>query len=215
MLGSGRLAAAGRRLSADQMSSETATARAPCEFDPLREAFVAGHARPPSLQPADLAALAPLHRALLAIDGTVTTFLEAWFLEPVAVRVLAQETGRLVDGDEWLALPPGSPVIRRAVTLSGAQGGRLYAHAESLIAEAQLPERIRTGLASDRGGLGHILLASGLETRRQGLWWGSETAEIPELTGRCSGRFLTRCYRIFVTGVPVMRVTERFPLELA
>ena len=187
-----------------------------CEvFNPLRESFVAGHARPASVVPTDFATVAPLHRALLAIDGTVTTFLEAWFLEPVAVRVLAQHVGCLEAADEWLALPNGSPVLSRVVTLSGARSGRLYAYAESLIAESQLPDKLRAGLASDRGGLGHILLASGLETRRQGLWWGSETAEIPQLAGRCAGRFLTRCYRIFVAGVPLMRVTERFPLELA
>jgi len=184
-------------------------------FEALQGCFVALSARPPGLQNVALHELSRLHRALLAIDGTVTTFLEAWFLEPVTVRVLAQGVGHLDAADEWLTLVPGSPVIRRVVTLAGAQSGRLYAHAESLIAEAHLPDPLRAGLASDRGGLGHILLASGLETRRQGLWWGSESAEIPQLAGQCSGRFLTRCYRIFVAGVPLMRVTERFPLELA
>ena len=42
--------------------------------DPLEELFIAQFARPAELRPVNLRAISPNQRALLSIDGTVTTF---------------------------------------------------------------------------------------------------------------------------------------------
>ena len=46
----------------------------PPVFDPGSDLFVAQFDRPADLQPVNMRALSPFHRALLVIDGTVTNF---------------------------------------------------------------------------------------------------------------------------------------------
>ena len=74
----------------------------PERFDPVAGFFLAQADRPAGLEPVIAAELTPLQRALLVIDGTVTTFLEAWALEPVAVTRLWQRPHKLAAPDRWL-----------------------------------------------------------------------------------------------------------------
>ena len=69
----------------------------------------------------------------------------------------------------------------------------------------RLPATMRTALEAGAAGLGQILLASGLESRREGLWCGREhlrslPAPVAALT---DGDFLTRSYRVTVGGLPL------------
>lgn len=182
-------------------------------FDPLAGVFVAQSARPAGVGPVDPCALRPEQRALLVIDGTVTTFLEAWALEPVAVVRLGQEQLSLAADDPWLELAAGAPVIRRRVILQGRHSGRLFAWADSLIGVERLPLPMSAALAQDGGGLGRILLDSRIETRRECLWYGRDRpADIPAQVVRAwSGDFLVRSYRVIGAGRPIMLITERFP----
>ena len=191
-----------------------AAGAAPGPFDPSVAVFVAQSERPPGLEPVDYAALAPLQRGLLVIDGTVTQFLEAWQLEPIIVRVLAQAERRPAAGERWLGLPPGGLALARSVLLVGTRSGRCHAWAESLIAGSWLTDDVRRALAEDRGGLGRILIGAGAETRRECLWFGREPAAgaPPELRAVAAGGLLSRTYRVFAGGRPVMLITERFPL---
>lgn len=185
----------------------------PVPFDPAAGVFAAQAARPPGLLPVDMAALTPYQRSLLVIDGTVTRFMEAWWLEPVEVRRIAQGEIRLPQAEPWLELPAGTPAIRRRVLLLGERSGRLLAWADTLIAATRLRPEVRSGLERDGGGLGRILIDTGAETRREGLWFGcGQLASCPtEATARHGGAWLTRSYRIISAGEPLMQVTESFP----
>lgn len=182
-------------------------------FDPAAGLFQAQAARPPGLGPVAAAELTPFQRALLVIDGTVTTFLEAWALEPVEVRRLWQREDRLEDADPWLGAGPGTAVLLRAVMLTGRHSGSFFAFAESRILPSRLPAAMRRALEEGAGGLGQILLASGTDTRREGLWFGRERPDhLPDAVSAVSdGEFLTRTYRVSSSGQPWMLITERFP----
>jgi len=184
---------------------------APSSFDPTLGVFVESARRPAVLAPVDVAALAPVQRALLVIDGTVTKFLEAYYLEPVTVERLQQTEDSAAGFDaEWLACDTGEPLLRRSVLLRGGASGRVFAWADSLLLPQRLSPAMRRGLESEPGGLGRIIIDSRLETRRECLWFGwlqVDKAPLPVATGR----YLVRSYRILAGGRPLMMVTERFP----
>ncbi|MBL8200063.1 MAG: DUF98 domain-containing protein [Chromatiales bacterium] len=195
-------------------------------FNPMARLFLAQDRRPAELADVAPAELSPLQRSLLAIDGTVTTFLSAWALEPVIVRplsqrsvVLARDAGlagapSLAAG--WLDAPAGTPVMERAVLLLGADSRRLFAFAESVICTGRLPAALRAGLESGGLSLGQLLLMPGFESRREGLWYGRERSLSlhPEVAALTPADFLTRTYRVSAASQPLMVITERFPWSL-
>lgn len=184
-------------------------------FDPLEDLFIAQFARPADLNAVNLRALSPYQRALLAIDGTVTKFIEAFTMEPVDVTLVSQEVRRLPEANEWLETDAGSLVVAREVVLTGRYRGQVYAYAPSMLVLDRLPEDVRAQLSSNPGGLGKILLASLLETRREVLWYGRERLDdVPsEAPGLRAGEFISRTYRIISNGKPLMLINEKFPTE--
>ncbi len=182
-------------------------------FDPLSGLFVAQEARPDHLRPLNLRALAPAQRALLVIDGTVTKFLEAFTMERVQVVQLGQSARELARTDPWLEAEAGTTVLDRDVMLKGAWSGTEYAYATSVIVPGRLPDAPRRLLEEGRVGLGRILLASELETRREVLWCGrSGGGDLPSALAHLRGEeFIVRTYRIIAGGDPLMIITERFP----
>jgi chorismate-pyruvate lyase len=187
----------------------------PSGFDPAADVFVAQAMRPAGLEPVDLAALTPLQRGLLVIDGTVTKFLEATVLEPIDVVRLGQALQRLEAPHRWLDLESLAPVIRRRVMLRGRESGRFYVWADSLIALDRLSAPVRAAIEhDDGGGLGRILVEAAAETRREGLWYGRERCDDapPRVRGLWAGDFLSRSYRVLAGGRPMMLITERFAL---
>ncbi|MEO8443602.1 MAG: chorismate pyruvate-lyase family protein [Gammaproteobacteria bacterium] len=187
-------------------------------FDPTAGLFLAQAQRPSHLADVQPDELSPLQRALLVIDGTVTTVLAAWALEPVRVTALSQAATVLPvaaqpGAGEWLGAPAGTPVLERAVLLTGAESGRLFAWAESIICVDRLPPALRTGLLSGGLSLGQLLLLPGFESRREGLWFGRERpASVPApVAALGDADFLTRTYRVSAAREPLMMITERFP----
>lgn len=186
---------------------------APPAFDPTAGVFLAQGARPAGLAAVDVGALSPYQRSLLVIDGTVTRFIEAYWLEPVEIRRISQEEMRLGAAEPWLDIAAGELAIRRRVLLLGGRSGRLYAWADTLMVAARLQPEVRRGLDHEGGGLGRILIDTGAETRREGLWFGREqpAAHPVEVAALCTGPWLTRSYRVVAGGRPLMQITERFP----
>jgi len=183
-------------------------------FDPTARVFVAMGSRPTGLADVDPAALSPLLRALLTIDGTVTQFLESYQAEPVQVELIDQQACTTAGAwAAWLACDAEEAALSRRSILVGVESNRLYAFAESIIVTSRLAPGMREGLEAEPGGLGKIILDSGLETRREALWFGSEPAADlpPQVQVHGPTAFLTRSYRIFAGGYPMMQVTERFP----
>ncbi len=183
-------------------------------FDPAAAVFVAQRQRPRRLGPVDLVALSPFQRGLLVIDGTVTSFIEAYVLEPIDVVRLGQDELTLAGREPWLELAAGTSALRRQVLLRGRRTGRFFAWADSLIASARLVPAIRRALQTEGGGLGRILVDARIETRRECLWYGRETGgETPaEVAALWHGAFLSRTYRVLSGSEPIMLITERFPL---
>lgn len=188
------------------------------DFDPVGRAFLAQDRRPAGLAAVAAGDLSPLQRALLVIDGTVTTFLAAWALEPVTVQPLGQRAVPAPDvaacpGAAWLELSPGDTVIQRAVVLRGADSQRLFAFAESLICVDRLPGALRAGLESGGLSIGQLLLLPGFASRREGLWYGRERGVVLPAPVAAAGPpdFLTRTYRVSAGAQPLMLITERFP----
>ena len=186
--------------------------RAPV-FDPASDLFVAQFGRPSDLQPVNMRALSPFHRALLVIDGTVTTFLEAYMLEPIEVVRLGQAVQPLAEANPWLDLEEGAEVLARHVRLEGRYTHRLYASATSLIALDRLPPDIASGLDVEGGGLGRILNSAKAENRREILWYGRERNHPITRSGPSNHEFIVRTYRIIQGGQPIMLISEKFPTD--
>lgn len=182
-------------------------------FDPAAQSFLAQDQRPPDLLAVSPDELSPLQRALLVIDGTVTTFLSAWALEPIAVQPLSQRAAVLAAGQTWLDAAAGTPVLERSVLLVGLRSQRLFAFAESVICTERLPAALRGGLLSGGLSLGQLLLLPGFESRREGLWYGRERPGLlpPAVAALTEPDFLTRTYRVSAASQPLMLITERFP----
>ena len=65
-------------------------------------------------------------------------------------------------------------------------------------------------------GLGRLLIQGKVESHGELLWCGVETLdeELPESLGHLRRRpLISRTYRFVSVGQPLMRITERFPLE--
>ena len=182
-------------------------------FDPTASLYRASC--PPGVEPVHAAALPAYQRALLVADGTVTRFIEAWALEPVQVQRLSQGEGTPSRVEaQWLELArQPAPAIQRSVLLTGRRSGQFFLHATSLILPARLPAAMRRELDDSTEGLGQIIAAGGLESRREGLWFGRERLQgLPApVRALCDGDFLSRCYRLLAGGQPVMLIIERFP----
>ncbi len=185
-------------------------------FDPFRD-LTAPSVRPDYLGKVNLRALSPFHRALLAIDGTVTKFLEAYALEPVEVVGLKQEVVQLASDHPSLEAACGTEVVTRRVLLQGCYSSDIYAYAASLLVMDRLPADLLYNLSMEPGGLGRALLNGKIESRREILGYGRERgddlpAEIVRLTGN---EFVSRTYRIIAGGRPMMLINEKFPLSTA
>ena len=181
---------------------------------PLTAIYVAQCDRPHGLKPVDPQRLAPFHRALLVMDGTLTHFIEVFHGETLTSSGLRQVTTPLRAYDRWLEAPAGLPVMERQTILSGARTGAFYVYAESRIATDRLPPCLRRGIDGSGELLGRIMRACRAETYRELLWYGVEyPTELPEALAEHVGtRFLTRTYQVIAGGRPFMVITEKFPL---
>jgi chorismate-pyruvate lyase len=185
-------------------------------FDPFSDLFLMQKDKPAHLNQINIQTLTPFQRSLLANDGTVTKFLEAYTLESIEISLLKQETQKLLTDHPWLEVHKETNVIVREVLLCGQQSAKVYAYADSLLLPERLPQEVKQRLQVEKGGLGRILLNSLIEERREILWYGHEhiadlSADIEQLTGK---DFLSRTYRIIVGGKPIMLINEKFPLHL-
>ena len=192
----------------------TASHRLDLDFDPLQELLLDPTIRPERVSPVNLRALSAFQRALLVIDGTVTKFIEAYQMEPVDVSRLSQRPSVLPAEDIRLEAGAGESVIVREVLLTGRFSRTVYAYAISLLVPGRLPEQLTGALDIDGTSLGRVLLGQRLETRREVLWFGREQLDdLPEAVRHHTGdEFVSRTYRIIAGGLPIILISEKFPL---
>ena len=185
----------------------------------MKDLFVAQFAKPSDLEEINLSQLTQFQRALLVIDGTVTQFIEAYTFSPIEVVLLHQETQTLPTDHVWLDAGKGTEIIARQVVLQtehkDAQQPTVHAYATSATVLDRVPQIIREGMTLKGKGLGQLLQRSGLETRRDLLWWGLERPkDLPEILLHLEGKpFLSRTYRIVANGHSIMLINEQFPLD--
>ena len=169
--------------------------------------------------------LPPFLRALLVTDGTVTKMLEAYFWEPVVVDTLSQAFVVTAAEVPWIDVGAGVRVLARQARLRGADSGLHYAHAFSVIRTERIPDSFRQRLIDREIGIGALIRDSGLESYREVMEVGVDAAgadtdpgALPAAGGgdgeRTAPRALFRTYRIIIDRVPVILITEAFPLDL-
>ena len=185
-------------------------------FDPLRDVLLAQFAKPDALSSVNLRALSPFQRALLIIDGTVTTFLEVYTLEPIEVHLISNIATQTEQHDEWLDMAPGSNIALREVIIQGTQSQTLYVYAVSSVALDRFPIESQQQLASPGGSLGRVINDSKIESRREILWYGREQRKnLPDKIRKIRDEsFVSRTYRIISGTKPIALVHEKFPTSL-
>ena len=160
-------------------------------------------------------ALPSFLRALLVTDGTVTKILEAWFWEPVGVKLIQQSTVSLSKPIEGLEVEVGEKVLQREVCLIGKSSGQRYACAYSVLALSQLPASLRDAMLAGGLGIGELLSVEGVETYREiiALDYFPQSAPDERLLTSFDDDLVSRSYRIRVGGSPTILVREYFPIN--
>ncbi|MGB5735954.1 MAG: chorismate pyruvate-lyase family protein, partial [Thiohalocapsa sp.] len=96
-------------------------------------------------------------RALLVTDGTVTKMLEAYFWEPVVVDTLRQEFITAEAEIPWIDIAARDRIMVRRARLRGADSGKHYAHAFSVIRTELIPPHFRQRLIDREIGIGALI----------------------------------------------------------
>ncbi len=161
----------------------------------------------------ELRDLSPFQRVLLTTDGMVTEILEAYTWERVSVSKLLQDQITAEQPIADLDLEPGETLLRRAILLHGTQSQKNYIYAHSLLCVDRLDARIRDGLLSSAKPIGLLIQEDRLETFREVLVCEKHPAgELAQHFGVAPGSSLiSRTYRVFAYGSPIMLITEKFP----
>jgi len=175
------------------------------------------HASSQPLQPAIAELqLTKLQRLLLTTDGTVTDIVETHAGERVRVVRLFQGLIEAGEAIPDMDLEADDPILFRKILLQGRITGRNLLYAESVIVPDRLDAPIRDQLLRCELPIGHLIIQNRLETFREILLWGKESAddiagyfEVPKAED-----VIFRSYRIFAGWQPIMMITEKFPQGL-
>jgi chorismate-pyruvate lyase len=184
----------------------------PTSIDSMRGTIEAG--APPETSLGSLV-LTPLQRAVLATDGTLSTLIEAYTGDTIAVRKLSERTCPARAAARGLHLSPHDEVLERTVLLRGANRLGPIVFAITRLVLDRLEDRVREALLTTEAPIGKLLLASHTETFRELLDVSAEPAGDAGsfLAVEPTAPLLVRTYRIVAGGRPLMTVTEKFPYD--
>jgi chorismate-pyruvate lyase len=168
-----------------------------------------------TLEGIEAGSLNPLQRILIITDGTLTEILEANFLERICLIKVSQQTISSTAVHTRVAPHPGEALLERKILLRGQGSNKNYVYAESIIAINRLPTSFRNELMNSDVSLGRLWLEHKLETFK----------ELPEVkcvqAGKLCEHFdcensdmlLMRTYYVFLATMPVMVISEYFPVR--
>ncbi len=178
---------------------------------PTRNLFAFSDA--PPAEPLRLSSLPPFLRVLLVTDGTVTRTLEAYFGEPIDVRVLSHAEVTSERSYPAVDILPGHTILRRRVILQGAHTRVVYGFAESVMSVARLPQGMERKLMEERKGIGELIHEERLQTYRELLRVrrAKAGAWARDLALDESSSVVTRNYIICLEGRAAMEIEEVFP----
>lgn len=177
--------------------------------------FVMQEQRPGHLGDVDLVAMDPALRNLLFTDGTVTRTLEVHTLARVFVEVVSQSRAPApVEVLSHLKMPSGLESVQRRVIIGTDASTIPVIWAESHIAPSRLPPGFLGVLDDAPDGIGQSLQQVKLESWRELLWFGLDTA--PAWSGLATATettVLKRLYRVITNGRPALLISESFAVE--
>ena len=162
------------------------------------------------INPSDLSTF---QRILLTTDGTVTDMLEAYFFEQIQLVKLSEELITLDKNIPQMDLPSGIEVLDRKILLQGKISRKNYIYAESYLALDRLEERFRQELLQTKTPIGKIWLAQRVETFKEIIDTGKETANgLSEYFNiEATENLLFRTYCVSSHGKQTIMITEKFP----
>ena len=157
--------------------------------------------------------MSSFQRILLTTDGTVTEILEAQLWEAIKIIKLYQETIQTETAVPYLEIPTGSTALVRKVLLRGKCSHKNYIYAESITLPERLDPKIKEGLLTTQKPIGRLMLEARTETFREILVCKMEDiGEIGQYYDLpADAKLISRTYRIFAGGQPIMLITEKFP----
>lgn len=157
-------------------------------------------------------------KALLSTDGTLTLLLDAFSGESIETVLLGQyaESADAVGSRSTMSLAPNEATTRREVVLRTARSKRNLVYAESRIADARLPQKLRAPLMQGTFPIGLLMRSARIESFRELLDWGIHPLDEAPCPNACfdATELVYRSYHIVVAGRPLMHITEYFPLGL-
>jgi chorismate-pyruvate lyase len=170
--------------------------------------------RPADLEEIAIDDLDPFLRSLLFTDGTVTRALAVQALAPVAVSRLGQVPTVLpADLAACLEAEPGDESVRRQVSIGLAGSRTPILWAESHIVPERLPPGFMGLLDGAPDGIGQSLQRVALESYRELLWFGLDTAPDWAVAAPAEISVVQRLYRVISNGLPAILIAESFAVE--
>ena len=157
--------------------------------------------------------MSSFQRILLTTDGTVTEILEAHLWESIKLVKLYQETIQTDTAVPYLEIPVETTALIRKVLLRGKCSHKNYIYAESITLPERLDPKIKEGLLTTQKPIGRLMLEARTETFREILSCKMEDiGEIGEYYDLpADAKLISRTYRVFAGGQPIMLITEKFP----
>jgi chorismate-pyruvate lyase len=158
--------------------------------------------------------LTQLQRILVITDGTLTEILEAAALERIRLVKISQETVSSTTFDLHFTPAPGEVFLERNILLQGSKSNKNYVYAKSVIAVNRLPRSFDDELVHSDTPLGQLWLEHRLETFKELLETRFERAGELSKHFHCdaSSTLLARTYRVSSGAMPVMVISESFPV---
>ena len=157
--------------------------------------------------------LSIFQRIILTTDGTLTEILEAYLFEKINITKLSEGTVLLTNPVKYLELEVGQEVIERKVLLQGKISRKNWIYAESLIVPDRLEEKYRKRLLQSQESIGRLWLEHKVETFKEIVDSSREIAgDLADYFKiKPEDKLLSRTYRAFTKGQPIMMITEKFP----
>jgi chorismate-pyruvate lyase len=157
--------------------------------------------------------LKPIHRILLATDGSITRILEALTCKAVQIKTVEQQ---IIKADasiaKMLKIEEGEDVNYRVVNLKA--GEDVLAHAVSYTPIKRLKDEFKEDLMKADLPIGRIMREHNIEARREINWERVEgaNADLAKIFGIKEGEvILARNYNIIHCKEILINITEYFP----
>jgi chorismate-pyruvate lyase len=157
--------------------------------------------------------LSPLQRILLSADGTLTKLLEVYLGETMQIVKLLEDVFPATAPVEALALEAGNNIIERKILLQGKLSRRKWMYADSIIVLDRISQTFQAQLLHSHVPIGKLWLEHKVETFKELITARRENAgDLAEhFDIESDASLLSRSYRVFCGGIPVMLITEKFP----